>query len=265
MDWFLFWDCLAVIGAIVVHRWTAIAVARYADGDPSRAPSVATLMARSADGLDHAIRRRFGRRATGLRFAGFSVLGALVLGGVPVVAGALVFAPAPVETMAFAGRFFAAPVSLAAWLSLMVTVVVLRLAGRRPHPAWQLGLAVTEMAAVCALWLAAVHVGLWLHWRGQFSPLGFATEWYYAEVYFAYVREPAGWGILVGSLVPVLAPAVLYGDRVLREAGGRAIGLAPHAAVAGFASIRRSVVAAGAVAAGLAAKLAQAALVAFIS
>ena len=265
MDWFLFWDCLAVIGAIVVHRWTAIAVARYADGDPSRAPSVATLVARSADGLDHAIRRRFGRRATGLRFAGFSVLGALVLGGVPVVAGALVFAPAPVETMAFAGRFFAAPVSLAAWLSLMVTVVVLRLAGRRPHPAWQLGLAVTEMAAVCALWLAAVHVGLWLHWRGQFSPLGFATEWYYAEVYFAYVREPAGWGILVGSLVPVLAPAVLYGDRVLREAGGRAIGLAPRAAVAGFASIRRSVVAAGAVAAGLAAKLAQAALVAFIS
>ena len=33
MDRFLFWDYLAVIGAIVVHRWAAIAVARYADGD----------------------------------------------------------------------------------------------------------------------------------------------------------------------------------------------------------------------------------------
>lgn len=260
MDWFLFWDCLAVIGAIVVHRWAAIAVARYADGDPSRAPSVATLVARSAEGLGHAIRRRFGGNAMSLRFAGLSVLGALLLGGVPVVAGALVFAPAPVETMAFAGRFFAAPVSLAAWLSLMGTVFALRLAGRRPYPAWQLGLAVTEVVAVCALWLAAIHVGLWLHWRGQFSPLGFATEWYYAEVYFAYVREPAGWGVLVGSLLPVFAPAAFYVDRVLREAGGRAIGRAPRAAVAGFASIRRSVVAAGAVAAGLAAKLAQAAL-----
>ncbi len=125
MDWFLFWDCLAVIGAIVVHRWAGIAVARYADGDPSRAPSVASLAARSADGLGHAIRRRFGGRAMSLRFAGLSVLGALVLGGVPVVAGSLVFAPAPVETMAFAGRFFAAPVSLAAWLSLMGTVFLL--------------------------------------------------------------------------------------------------------------------------------------------
>ena len=260
MDWFLFWDCLAVIGAIVVHRWAGIAVARYADGDPSPAPSVASLVARSADGLDHAIRGRFGGRAMSLRFAGLSVLGALVLGGVPVVAGSLAFAPAPVETIAFAGRFFAAPVSLAAWLSLMGTVFLLRLAGRRPDPAWQLGLAVTEVVAACALWLAAVHVGLWLHWRGQFSPFGFATEWYYAEVYFAYVREPAGRGILVGSLLPVFAPAILYVDRVLAEAGGRAIGLAPRAAVAGFASIRRSVVAAGAVAAGLAAKLAQAAI-----
>ena len=260
MDWFLFWDCLAVIGAIVVHRWAAIAVARYADGDPSPALPLASAVARSADGLDHAIRRRFGGNAMSLRFAGLSVLGALLLGGVPVVAGALVFAPAPVETMAFAGRFFAAPVSLAAWLSLMGTVFALRLAGRRPYPAWQLGLAVTEVVAVCALWLAAIHVGLWLHWRGQFSPLGFATEWYYAEVYFAYVREPAGRGILVGSLLPVFAPAAFYVDRVLREAGGRAIGRAPRAAVAGFASIRRSVVAAGAVAAGLAAKLAQAAL-----
>ena len=81
MDWFLFWDCLAVIGAIVVHRWAAIAVARYADGDPSRAPSVATLVARSAEGLGHAIRRRFGGNAMSLRLAGLSVLGALVLGG----------------------------------------------------------------------------------------------------------------------------------------------------------------------------------------
>ena len=245
MDWFLFWDCLAVIGAIVVHRWAGIAVTRYADGDPSPAPSVASLAARSADGLGHAIRGRFGGNAMSLRLAGLSMLGTLVLGGVPGVAGSL---------------FFAAPVSLAAWLSLMGTVFVLRLAGRRPDPTWQLGLVVVEVVAVCALWLAAVHVALWLHWRGQSSPLGFATEWYYAEVYFAYVREPAGRGILVGSLLPVLAPAILYVDRVLREAGGRAIGLAPRAAVAGFASIRRSVVAAGAVAAGLAAKLAQAAL-----
>ncbi len=265
MDWFLFWDCLAVIGAIVVHRWAGIAMARYADGDPSRAPSVASEVARSADGLDHAIRRLFGGGAMSLRFAGLSVFGALVLGGVPVVAGAFVFAPAPVETIAFAGRFFAAPVSLAAGLSLMGTVFLLRLAGRRPNPAWQLGLVVVEVVAVCALWLAAVHVGLWLHWRGQSSPLGFATEWYYAEVYFAYVREPAGRGILVGSLLPVFAPAILYVDRVLAEPGGRAIGLAPRAAVAGFASIRRTTVVVTAVAAGLAAKLAQAALVAFIS
>ncbi len=260
MDWFLFWDCLAVIGAIVVHRWAGIAMARYADGDPSRAPSVASEVARSADGLDHAIRRLFGGGAMSLRFAGLSMFGALVLGGVPVVAGALVFAPAPVETIAFAGRFFAAPVSLAACLSLMGTVFLLRLAGRRPNPAWQLGLVVVEVVAVCALWLAAVHVGLWLHWRGQSSPLGFATEWYYAEVYFAYVREPAGRGILVGSLLPVFAPAILYVDRVLAEPGGRAIGLAPRRAVAGFASIRRTTVVVAAVAAGLAAKLAQTAL-----
>ncbi len=125
MDWFLSWDCLAVIGAIVVHRWAGIAVARYADGDPSRAWSVASLVARSADRLDHAIRGRFGGNAMSLRFAGLSVLGALVLGGVPVVVGSLVYAPAPVETIAFAGRFFAAPVSLAAWLSLMGTVFLL--------------------------------------------------------------------------------------------------------------------------------------------
>lgn len=260
MDWFLFWDFLAVIGAIVVHRWAGVAVARHADGDPSRAPPVASLVARSADGLDHAIRRLFGGRAMSLRFAGLSVLGGLVLGGVPVVAGSMVFAPAPVETIAFAGRFFAAPVSLAAWLSLMGTVFLLRLAGTRPTMAWQSGLVIVEVVAACALWLAAVHVGLWLHWRGQFSPLGFATEWYYAEAYFAYVREPAGRGVLVGSLVPVFAPAILHVDRVVTELGGRAIGLAPRAAVAGFASIRRSVVAAGAVAAGLVAKLAQAAL-----
>ena len=43
------------------------------------------------------------------------------------------------------------------------------------------------------LWLAAMHAGAWFEWQVRRTPIAYGTDWFYAEMYHEYVREPGGW------------------------------------------------------------------------
>jgi len=62
------------------------------------------------------------------------------------------------------------------------------------------------------LWLAVMHFGTWLVWRGTNSPLAYASEWFYAQVYDNYFRDPVGFtftlAIATAIATPVVAPMI---------------------------------------------------------
>ena len=42
------------------------------------------------------------------------------------------------------------------------------------------------------LWLAAMQAGAWFEWQVRRTPIAYGTNWFYAEMYNEYVREPSG-------------------------------------------------------------------------
>ncbi len=70
------------------------------------------------------------------------------------------------------------------------------------------------------LWLSVMHFGTWLEWRDNNSPLAYGSEWFYADVYDKFVRNPAGLAlslcISVVIFLPVVAPAIWIVVNALR-------------------------------------------------
>jgi hypothetical protein len=63
-----------------------------------------------------------------------------------------------------------------------------------------------------------MHIGTRLHWRRQFSPFGYASEWLYAEVLLFYGREPPGRLVVTATALPIGLPAAAYVLKVLHSA-----------------------------------------------
>ena len=38
-----------------------------------------------------------------------------------------------------------------------------------------------------------MHAGAWFEWQVRRTPIAYGTDWFYAEMYHKYVREPGGW------------------------------------------------------------------------
>ena len=53
-----------------------------------------------------------------------------------------------------------------------------------------------------------MHAGAWLEWQVRRTPIAWGTDWFYAEMYNEYVREPGGLVVSVSVAAAVTAPLV---------------------------------------------------------
>ena len=103
---------------------------------------------------------------------------------------------------------YAAPALAAGWIAAALAALHLRTLARASSLA---GAAVRAGAHLCAppvLWLAAMHAGAWFEWQVRRTPIAWGTDWFYAEMYNEYVREPGGLALTVGVAAAVAAPLV---------------------------------------------------------
>lgn len=101
---------------------------------------------------------------------------------------------------------YAAPALAAGWIAAALAALHLRSLARTATLA---GAAIRTAAQLCAppvLWLAAMHAGAWLEWQVRRTPIAYGTEWFYAEMYNEYLREPGGLALTLGVAAAVTAP-----------------------------------------------------------
>ena len=115
-----------------------------------------------------------------------------VAGIVFLLVGALLFTPNPEAVFSHAYNFFAAPSAaiILAWLA--ATYSLLSRIVREPSTSLQFLFIFFLAAGALLMWVCLMHVGTWLEWQHKRTATGYGTEWFYAEVFIEYVREPIG-------------------------------------------------------------------------
>ena len=145
-------------------------------------------------------------RARTLSFLGFTLVAITLMSCVALFLGAILIADEPHRIIVHAATYFGVPTVAFGWLALIVTSAMLYVARRQFSPAIRLMLLIAYFFTLAGLWVALMHVGTWLEWRRNPSPLGYATQWFYAQVYLEYFREPAGRLISVITGLVILSP-----------------------------------------------------------
>ena len=101
---------------------------------------------------------------------------------------------------------YAVPALVAGWMATAAAAVWLRLLART-----------TKLTAVAAsttihlleppfLWLGAMLAGAWFEWQVRRTPIAYGSDWFFAEMYNEYVREPGGLVVSVSVAAAVTAP-----------------------------------------------------------
>ena len=101
---------------------------------------------------------------------------------------------------------YAAPALAAGWIAAALAALHLRALARFATLA---GAAIRTALHLCAppvLWLAAMHVGAWFEWQVRRTPIAYGTDWFYAEMYNEYVREPGGLVLTLSVAAAVTTP-----------------------------------------------------------
>ena len=101
---------------------------------------------------------------------------------------------------------YAGPALAAGWIAAGLAALHLRSLARNSTLA---GAAIRAAAQLCAppvLWLAAMHAGAWFEWQVRRTPIAYGTDWFYAEMYNEYVREPGGLVLTLSVAAAVTAP-----------------------------------------------------------
>ena len=101
---------------------------------------------------------------------------------------------------------YAAPALAAGWLAATLAALHLKSLARTTTLA---GATIRTAAHLCTppvLWLAAMHAGAWFEWQVRRTPIAYGTDWFYAEMYSEYVREPGGLVLSVSVAAAVTAP-----------------------------------------------------------
>ncbi len=120
----------------------------------------------------------------------FLILGMLATGS--LIAGAALFAPDPQAVISHALSFFAVPSAAVALAWLIIVAGLLSTIARTSSAPLQVLLVFLLAAGSLFMWVALMHLGTWFEWQVKRTPTAYGTEWFYAEVYMQYVREPAG-------------------------------------------------------------------------
>ncbi len=261
LDAFLVFDGLVVTALVIVDLWCTkdarLAVAKRVGARLAflKETPTSNLLARASARLYLALAAVFGESPLRLRFVALALMASAGLGGVVLVAGALVSPRDPSAAIVPAIRFFALPAVACGSLSLALDRWFFGVLARKGALLTQLGLLLLRAIAALALWLALMHAGTWLEWQQKRTPLAYGSEWFYAEVYWYYIRDTAGRLVsLTAGIVVALLPALfllwtalLSGLKLLHSL------LEPALAclLDGFARARRGIFALSAVAIGV--------------
>ena len=101
---------------------------------------------------------------------------------------------------------YAVPALTAGWIAAALAAFHLRSLARNVSG---IGIAIRTTTHLCAppvLWLAAMHAGAWFEWQVRRTPIAWGTDWFYAEMYHEYVREPDGLVLTISIATAVTAP-----------------------------------------------------------
>ena len=103
---------------------------------------------------------------------------------------------------------YAAPGLAAGWIAAALAAFHLRSLARNASCS---SIAIRTAAHLCApplLWLAFMHAGAWFEWQVRRTPIAYGTDWFYAEMYHEYIRDPGGMVLTVSGAAAVAAPLV---------------------------------------------------------
>lgn len=142
-----------------------------------------------------------------------------VVGIGSLVVGALLFTPNPEAVFSHVYNFFAAPSAAIVLVWLAATCGLLSRIVREPSIALQLLLIFFLAAGAFFMWVCLMHMGTWLEWQHKRTATSYGTEWFYAEVFIEYVREPIGRLVSLTAALLVGIPVVPYFLRVCFSTG----------------------------------------------
>jgi len=124
-----------------------------------------------------------------------------------LTAGALLLAPDPEAVLSHALNFFAVAAMAIALLWVGVIAGLLSRIARTPSVPMQFFLVFLLAAGAVFLWVVLMHLGTWFEWQVKRTPTAYGTEWFYAEPYMEYIREPVGQLISLTVALIVALPA----------------------------------------------------------
>lgn len=107
-------------------------------------------------------------------------------------------------------QFFAGPGILSAAIAIAFTNIALSRIRHTTGLTQQLIWVGLMLSAIAMLWLGLMHAGTWLEWRVKASPTAYGSEWFYAEAYLEYVREPVGQAVSLACITIVVLPMIPF-------------------------------------------------------
>ncbi len=170
------------------------------------------------------------------------------IAGITVLASGAVFSGKPTDAvLTQVARFFIGPMAVFSSVALAVSACAMRRIRGSERLAVKIGWTLSLAAFPVVLWLGLMHAGTWLEWRERATPTAFGSEWFYAEAYLEYFREPLGRAISLACISVVVLPIFPYLIRLPSKITAKA--LYPFAApvtlrlAQGFARLPRGTIA----------------------
>ncbi|MEE8352042.1 MAG: hypothetical protein V3R37_07640 [Rhodospirillales bacterium] len=131
-----------------------------------------------------------------------------VAGTGSLVAGALLFAPDPEGVIRHALNYFAVPSAIIVLAWLAAGAGLLSWIARASSAPLQVLFVILLGTGAILMWVVLMHMGTWLEWQYKRTPIPYGTEWFYAEVYMEYAREPLGRLVSLTAALIVGLPAL---------------------------------------------------------
>ncbi len=119
-------------------------------------------------------------------------------------------------------RYFVAPAVAVAAVSVLTSNAMMKLLAVTRVLWIRLVLVLLLPVVGALLWLALMHAATWLEWQTKQTPVAWGSEWFYAEAYLFYAREPGGRVVAAAAAAAASGVALWYGCALI----GRLTGIA---------------------------------------